>query len=268
MSTPPPRHSTATAGEVEASPAAVRRQRGQAAGEGAAPVVVPNAHQRKLAVMRRLDALAPDKFHPHHRFSYISIQALSAAVRRACVEEGLDVVFSVTDGAVVIELVNADAPSDRIVTTWPTVDGDRGWAYGIKFPLMRLFLVGDDDEADEAEMAAASGRAATRAASSSPVGASVPSSVPPARTTGGRPTAGNRPITERTDRSCPECGTGCLEVVTWPGKEPQLRCSDWRECRFRAPIDQLREAVPAAAGDAQRDFGELLPPIEAYEPQA
>jgi hypothetical protein len=119
-------------------------------------------HNRKLRVMARCSEIAPDKTHPAHKFQYVSIQNLSNHLRRFCAEEGLDIVTSITDGTVVVELINADKPDEKSVSTWPVVAGDKGFAFSIKFPLMRLFLIGDGEENDEAELASASGRAAVR----------------------------------------------------------------------------------------------------------
>lgn len=110
-----------------------------------------NVHQRKLAVMARCGAIVPDKTHAL-KFDYLSIQTVSNHLREFCVEEGLDVQASIGED-LELSLINADDPRDRSVTHWPIVANDKGFAYTVKFPLVRLFLIGDGDENDEADMA-------------------------------------------------------------------------------------------------------------------
>ena len=123
-----------------------------------------NVYARKLAVMAKCGEITPDKKHPAHGFMYVSIQTLSNHLRKFCVEEGLDITSSEADGRLVFTLTNVDDPSDNIISIWPVVAGDKGYAYSHKYPLMRLFLVGDGEENDEAEMATKSGAAATQSA--------------------------------------------------------------------------------------------------------
>lgn len=125
-----------------------------------------NAHQRKLAVMKRCAGIKPDKKHPAHHYDYVSIQNLSNLLRDYCAEEGLDpnAGFDRESGMFVLDLVNADDPSDHIPSYWPVIEGDKGWAFTTKFPLIRTFLVGDGEEADESEMAERSAHTATKAA--------------------------------------------------------------------------------------------------------
>lgn len=125
---------------------------------------VKNAVQRKLAVMKRCDAIKPDKTHPAHKYEYNSIQNISNHLRTFLAEEGLDCQPSIEGGEMVVTLVNADNPEDRIVSRWPIVDGDRGWAYTTKYPLVRIFLIGDGEENDETDMANNSAEAARRRA--------------------------------------------------------------------------------------------------------
>lgn len=128
-----------------------------------------NVHQRKLAVMKRCAVITPDSKYNGQtkdgrpiRFEYLSVQAISNHVRGFCVEEGLDLVPSISDNLVVLELVNADQPDDKIVATWPIVPNDKAWAYSLKYALIRTFLIGDGEEGDEAEMAGHSEQAATQ----------------------------------------------------------------------------------------------------------
>jgi hypothetical protein len=160
---------------------------------GAAPADVPadaaekvqaaapsrNIHQRRLAVMARCKAIVPDREH-FQKFRYVSIQALENRLREFIVAEGLDVVTSFDldhPGFVQVDQVNADDPDDTLRTYWPVVDGDKGWAYTVKYPLMRLFHIGDGEEGDEAEMAKKSGQTASRSAQ----GRSSPPNAPPGR---------------------------------------------------------------------------------------
>ena len=126
-----------------------------------APAVSRNVWQRKLAVMKRCSAIVPDKRHPHHGFEYVSIQALENHLREFLVAEGLDVTATLEDGSLVLILTNVDQPTDQIVSRWPIVAEDKGWAYTVKYPLMRTFHVGDGDEGDEKEMADRSARTAS-----------------------------------------------------------------------------------------------------------
>lgn len=134
---------------------------------GASPPL--NVYQRKLRVMAALD-IKPDKRHSLG-FEYVSIQHLSNQLRTLCAKEGLDVEITFPDndpGYIDIYLVNVDVPSDTIYTRWPVIEGDKGWAYTVKYPLVRLFLVGDPEENDEAEMAEKSGSAVKTPTPSSP----------------------------------------------------------------------------------------------------
>lgn len=144
-----------------------------------APAVSRNVWQRKLAVMKRCGAIAPDKRHPHHGFDYVSIQTLENHLREFLVAEGLDVTATVEDGSVAIWLTNVDEPTDQIVSRWPIVADDKGWAYSVKYPLMRLFHVGDGDEGDEKEMADKSARTATEQAQRTETRTSAARSVTP-----------------------------------------------------------------------------------------
>jgi hypothetical protein len=149
-----------------------------------------NVYQRKLAVMERCGNIEKDDYNGYSaktgkevHFKYIGVQTLSNYLRKALVEEGLDVEFSFEEGQLLVSLVNVDEPSDRIVTRWPIVDQDKGYAYSTKYPLIRLFQVGDNEEGDEAELAERSGKAASAlkkdapAPSRGPVNAPAPASA-------------------------------------------------------------------------------------------
>ena len=138
-----------------------------------------NVYQRKLAVMGRCKEISPDKTHPHHHFEYVSIQNVENHLREFCIAEGLDVTPSVENGDVVVTLTNVEKPDEQIVTRWPVVEGDKGWAYSVKYPLMRIFHVGDGEENDEKEMADKSARTTQRSRQEPPA---------PARAETGRPT--------------------------------------------------------------------------------
>jgi hypothetical protein len=134
----------------------------------------PNVYQRKLAVMKRCGGIEPDKVH-FQKFDYISIQHLSNSLREYLIAEGLDVTTGIVDGEVLVTLTNVDNPHDQIVSSWPVIEADKGWAYSVKYPLIRLFLVGDGEENDEAEMATKSGETATKTRE----GRGAPPSNPP-----------------------------------------------------------------------------------------
>ncbi len=141
----------------------------EATPEAPSPAATRNVHQRRLAVMARCKAVVPDKEH-FQKFWYISIQALENHLREFLVAEGLDVWASfdpATPGFVTVTMACAET-GECLPTYWPVVEGDKGWAYSVKYPLMRLFHVGDGEEGDEAEMAERSAHAADRQRSSSP----------------------------------------------------------------------------------------------------
>ncbi|MGH7722079.1 MAG: hypothetical protein ACRENL_04480 [Candidatus Dormibacteria bacterium] len=137
----------------------------EAAGAGPNAVTPERTvHERKLAVMAKCGAISRDASYvvQGRKVEYVSITHLCDSLRRFCVEEGLDVISSIHDGEVTVTLVNAAAPEQTIVSTWPVVAQDRGWSYSIKYPLIRLFLVGDGEEDDASgaqhSAAAASGQ--------------------------------------------------------------------------------------------------------------
>jgi hypothetical protein len=147
-----------------------------------------NVYQRKLAIMRRCQAIAPDSQYDatskatgaRVQFPYLSVQYISNELRQFCCEEGLDCTVSVVSDQVVIELTNVDEPKDRITATWPLVPNDKAWAYSVKYALIRTFLIGDGTEGDEAENAERSGnhRATSSGAGASPsVSAPTPSTA-------------------------------------------------------------------------------------------
>jgi hypothetical protein len=150
-----------------------------------ASITARNVYQRKRAVMERCGAIKLDKKHPHHKFEYVSIQNLSNSLRAFMVEAGLECVPSVQDGYLTIELVNVDKPEERIISSWPLAPDDKGFAYSIKYPLMRLFLVGDGEEGgiDGVQQAPASQRA-------------QPPTPPPANGQSDKPKV-----------ACPKCGS-------------------------------------------------------------
>lgn len=161
-----------------------------------------NVHQRKLAVMAKCSAIVPDKIHPHHKFQYVSVQTVSNHLRKFAVEEGLDITVAPNEAgdAIVVELTNADEPEQTITRSWPMVDGDKAWSYTSKYALIRMFLIGDGEEADEADMANASSNR-TR---------STPATRPPAT-----PATGNMASGE----TCPKCGVKS-SVVPIPNAPP------------------------------------------------
>lgn len=120
-----------------------------------------NVYQRKLAVMAKCREVKPDKKHSIG-FEYVSIQNLSNHLRKFLVEEGLDVEFGFVEGMLNVVLVNVDRPEDKIASSWPIVENDKGYAYTTKFPLIRMFQIGDGEEGDEADLAQKSGEAAAR----------------------------------------------------------------------------------------------------------
>jgi hypothetical protein len=111
-----------------------------------------NVYQRKLAVMAKCKGLKLDKTHPHHGFQYISIQNLEEHLREWMIEEGLDITPTcdpTRPGFMNFPLVNVDDPTDTIDSWWPIAEDDKGWAYTVKYPQMRIFHVGDEEEAKE-----------------------------------------------------------------------------------------------------------------------
>ena len=194
-----------------------------------------NVHQRKLAVMRRCHALVPDKMHPAHHFPYISIQRLSNELRQFAIDEGLDIVASVDAEQMIIQLVNVDQPEQIIISRWPMVEADKAWAYSFKWALMRLFLIGDGEEGDEAEMAqrsrASTGRRAAGEGGAAPAVASAKLKRTP------------------TGRACPDCGNGDLEIVEMATGARWIGCSNFPTCKHREPA---RKYVPPALTEAER----------------
>jgi len=121
-----------------------------------------NVYQRKLAVMKRCDEIVPDKVHPHHKFEYNSIQQISNRLRQYAVEEGLDIAVDFPpehEGYARVTLTCSEMEgvggvyTSRSVHFYPIAPDDKGLAYSTKYPLIRLFLIGDGEENDEAEMA-------------------------------------------------------------------------------------------------------------------
>ena len=215
-----------------------------------------NVYQRKLAVMRRCSAIKPDKTHPHHRFDYVSIQNLENHLREFCAEEGLDVQPSISDGVVTLTLTNADKPDEQIVSSWPVVDGDKGWAFSVKFPLVRTFHVGDGEENDEADMANKSAQAASTQAQRGTSTGATPAA--PARAASSpRPASnGTRPVRQPIEvngrrRACPECGDGNLDLVLWPDGNRQISCSNWQHCKYRERVPDESTAAEHVADVAQ-----------------
>lgn len=114
--------------------------------------------ERKLAVMKRCSEIAPDKKHPKFGFYYNSIQQVSNKLREYAVAEGLDISVDFPPehpGYTRVTLTCSDS-SDEMEKFYPIAPDDKGLAYSTKYPLIRLFLIGDGEENDEAEMAARS----------------------------------------------------------------------------------------------------------------
>jgi hypothetical protein len=119
-----------------------------------------NVYERKLAVMARCKDIVPDKVHPHHKFQYNSIQQISNRLREYAVAEQLDISVDFPpehDGYVRVRLscsggASANGP-ETAVAYYPVTPDDKGLAYSTKYALIRLFLIGDGEENDEAEMA-------------------------------------------------------------------------------------------------------------------
>ena len=222
-----------------------------------------NVYHRKLAVMARCKDIKPDKVHPHHKFEFISIQSVSNHLRAFCVEEGLDITPSIEAGELVLTLTNVDKPDEQIVSRWPVVEGDKGYAYTVKYPEVRVFLIGDGEENDEAEMANKSGHAATTQAQRGTSTGAVPSSAPARAASSSRPASNGsdkRPVRQAITRDenpvgCPECGSGNLELVVWPDGGRQISCSDWAHCKYREKIPEDKTAIEHAM-----DLAAALPP--------
>jgi hypothetical protein len=216
--------------------------------------------QRKLAVMAKCSAITPDKKHPAHGFDYVSIQNVSNHLRRVLVEEGLDVSEDVIDGEVLIHLTNADNPDDHITSRWPVVAGDKGFAFSVKFPLMRLFLVGDGEENDEAEMADRS--------------AATPNHTPQRpqeRTTAPAPRTAPQAGTTKPLGPCPDCAEEGITAASgkpamyWPPRKAGMRpqCNGIQDGVYlnhqMSPEPQL-----TGVGAAVRDAADQVP-MEAYD---
>jgi hypothetical protein len=163
---------------------------------------VRNVYQRKQAVVRRCAAIVPDKKHPAHHYMYNSIQNVSNHLRAIGAEEGLDIQPSFNHelpGWLFLTFTNVDKPSEQIVSEWPVVDGDKGFAYTTKFPLIRSFLIGDGEENDESEMADRSGQQ-TRTPPAPP--ARQPAARRPAQA---QPPPSNGEL-DPDEKVCPKCG--------------------------------------------------------------
>ena len=114
-----------------------------------ATVNTKNVYQRKAAVMAKCKAITLDKTHPHHGFQYTSIGNLENHLREWMVEEGLDITPTCDPerpGFIDFPLVNVDKPDEVIHSWWPIVEDDKGWAYTVKYPQMRVFHIGDGEE--------------------------------------------------------------------------------------------------------------------------
>ena len=159
---------------------------------------------------------------------------------------------------VVLELVNVDNPEDRATLSWPGT-GDDGSDKAVqkagtsaeKYALLKLFMLkGEKGASVDPD---ASGEAVEKPAER------------PARSSGTvtRPPAGNRPQKAKTGRSCPECGTGDLELVTFPDGGHRIECSNWRDCKYREAAPRLTGvgAAVSAAADAQQQTFEDGTPI-------
>lgn len=234
---------------------------GAGVAEGAAPTPAPegrsrdktlNIHERKLAVMARVGEIHHDKTHPHHNYTYNSIDNISNAIRALFVEFGIGYEPSCSDGVMTVRLVNVDRPDDTSTTTWPVVDDDKGFAYSTKFPLVRTFLVADSAEDDPAK----SGEAdeSHMAANSAHAGATTrPAPAPPARTTG----TGAQPL-----GPCPECAEEGITAASgkpsayWPPRKPghQPQCNGYRDGVYMN--HQMR---PVATGQPQQTFADGTP---------
>jgi len=237
-----------------------------------------NVHQRKLAVMRHLSGLGPDKVYDgvskrtgtRVRFPYISIQAVSNALRQAAVEEGLDVLVQPQPqaGSILVELVNADDPKDRIVSEWPLVPDDRAWAYSTKYALVRLFLIGDAEEGDEAELADSSSRtlrSAQAAQASAPAQAAQASAESPICPKCGSAAAVRRYASPRDGKVwfCAAGAGGCghsfappadtADTAT-PEERPLSQLTDQQRARLRA----LNESLPDLLQLTDQEKVELL----------
>jgi hypothetical protein len=144
----------------------VRKEISMSESEKAPTTDSRNVYQRKLAVMAKCETLRMRGKHDHYGFSYHTVQDLSNHLRKILVEEGLDVEFDFAevDGFVTVVLINASdpRPEEKIISRWPIVENDKGYAYTTKFPLIRMFLIGDSEEGDEAKLAEESGKATNR----------------------------------------------------------------------------------------------------------
>jgi hypothetical protein len=199
--------------------------------------------------MAKCSAISPDKTHPAHGFKYVSIQTISDHLRTYCAEEGLDINLDVVEGEVILQLVNIDRPEDRIVSRWPVVPGDKGFAYSVKFPLIRTFLIGDGEENDEAVMATNSATA-----SQAP--------RPASNGNGAAPAAGTR----RPLGPCSQCAEEHINnrkgepAQYWPPKYPgkPVQCDGFEGGVYMNHSPE-REAVAAGVSEPSPDGDGALP---------
>lgn len=191
-----------------------------------------NVYQRKLAVMAKCDAIKPDAEHAGFHFTYNSVQHISNKLRQFAVEEGLDITTSAPDGHIRVVLTNSDDPADQIIADWPLVPQDKAWAYSSKYALVRIFLIGDGTEGDEAENAERSGNGR----------AHVPAPVAPRPQTAVAPYPARQGDTVEGD-ACPYCAhEGLSSKYALATKGPyagKLQCRGRRQdgswCNHLAP---------------------------------
>ncbi len=120
-----------------------------------------NVHQRRALARNLCGRVAADMEHGKG-FKYVSIGHLSNELRPVLAEAGLDYSISVdTERATMtFDWFCVDNPSDTCSDSFPLLPegADKAWAYQVKWSLIRIFMVSDATEPDEADAAESSGR--------------------------------------------------------------------------------------------------------------
>lgn len=135
--------------------------------EGDMPENTKNVHQRMHAVMELLDYVCKESKKVNNQYSFVSHDAVTAAVRAQMVDQGLVCLVTViehsqdgnrTDATIRAKIVNIDDPSDFVeVDSFgfgvDTQDKGPGKAisYALKYALLKTFMLetGDDPERDQ-----------------------------------------------------------------------------------------------------------------------
>ncbi len=196
--------------------------------------------ERLLDITAAVPAIKATGKSPFSKEPALSIGDVEGALRPLLVKHGVLIRFRKTDlqkvereWVVGVTAVVSDG-TDELLDDWGDCGSTPAAAYSFarKSYMKALFHIADDEDAPVTALPTA-GATQTR----------VVASAPPAAN-GGRPKVLSREpvIDETTDRvrSCPDCGTGALELVTWDNKQSAICCSNWRTedgaCKHRESV--------------------------------